>query len=286
MTIVGHPAAVGQFYDQHAEAFARVYGDVIQALRTSDVTKLLDIEAASMGLVPGLRTLDAGCGVCGPAVYFAERYGVRVDAVTASTVQAAVAADKIRAAALEERVTVTHGDFHHLAAGFPPDTYDVVYFLESFGHSAAKPQALRSAWEVLRPGGLLYIKDLFAKEPAVGAHREAIERNIRLINEAYCYEVGDLYEVLRHARALGFILSAVKTLDIPLEEFENLTLSNEFQILTGINRIDDLATYVFPVDFFELLLIKPWYRRDAGHTRYFLQNLYNLQVLGVPENEL
>jgi ubiquinone/menaquinone biosynthesis C-methylase UbiE len=279
-------ARVAEFYDAHVDAFARVYGDVIQALRTTDVTRLLDIEAATMDLKPGEQALDAGCGVCGPAMHFAGRYGVRIDAVTASPVQQRLAADKIAAAGLDGRIRVRQGDFHDLTSVFPGASYDVVFFLESFGHSHDKRRALQSAFDVLRPGGRLYIKDLFAKEPVLELHRAPIRENIRRINEAYCYDVGDLYDVLRHIRTMGLILAAVKTVDIPLEEFENLTISNEFQTLTGIHRIDDLSTYVFPVEFYELLCVRPAHALDVGHTRYFLQNLYNLQVLGVPAREL
>jgi SAM-dependent methyltransferase len=278
--------AVGRFYDQHADAFQRVYGDVIQAFRTTDVTRLLDHEAASMELHPGMRVLDAGCGVCGPAVYFAQRYGVTVDAITASPRQARTGAARIREGGVEGLVTVRQGDFHHLAEHLPPESYDVVCFLESFGHSRDKGRALASAWEMLRRGGRLYLKDLFVREVSDPELRERIAENIRRINEAYVYDVADLYEVLRQARRLGFILSSLATVDIPLEEFEDLTISNEFQELTGINRIDDLGVYAFPVDFLEMSCLKPWYDPASGNNRYFLQNLYDLRLRGVPEHEL
>ena len=277
---------VGRFYDDHSDAFLRVYGDVIQAFRTTDVSILLDYQARAMNLEAGMKVLDAGSGVCGPAVYFAQKYRVQVDAVTASEVQARLASEKIAAAGLDGQVTVRQGDFHWLRDLFPDELYDVVYFLESFGHSHDKAQAISSAWEMLKPGGRLYIKDLFVKEAIVPAHRDNIEKNIRRINEAYCYNVGDLYDVLHHLRQKGFILSALKTVDIPLEDFENLTISNDFQELTGIHRIDDLSTYLFPVDFLELHCIKPWHDLNVGNNRYFLQTLYQMQIQGLQENEL
>src|SRR5689334_6724984 len=65
-----HSKRVGEFYDQQHDAFLKVYGDTIQAFRTTDITKLLEYQARSMGLKNGMKILDAGCGICGPAIYF------------------------------------------------------------------------------------------------------------------------------------------------------------------------------------------------------------------------
>ena len=81
------PEKVKAFYNQCNDKFLEVYGDVIQAFRTTDVSKLLDYEIASMELKPGMNICDAGCGVCGPALYFAEQCDVTVSAVTISEVQ-------------------------------------------------------------------------------------------------------------------------------------------------------------------------------------------------------
>lgn len=277
---------IGRFYDQHAGAFLKVYGDVIQAFRTTDVAVLLDHQARAMEMAPGMRLLDAGCGVCGPALYFAKNHGVFIDAVTASGTQARLAAEKIREAHFSGQVVVRQGDYHTLELYYPQGSYDTIYFLESFGHSQHMEEAISSAWNMLKPGGRLYIKDLFVKEAVLQKHENTIEANIQRINQAYCYAVIDLYEVLRRLRRKGFILSFLKTIDIPLEAFENLTLSNEFQELTGIHRIDDLVNYIFPVDFFELLCIRPWYHSEQGNNKYFLQNLYNLQIQGMSHDDL
>ena len=282
----GRAEAVGDFYDRHGEAFLQVYGDVIQAFRTNEVSRLLDYQAQAMGLKPGMRLLDAGSGVCGPAAWFATKYSVTVDAVNISEVQTLTAADRIERDGLTGKVNSIRGDYHRLPQLLPESSYDVVYFLESFGHSPDKGAAIRSAWQMLKPGGLLYIKDLFAREAALPGHSRAIRENIARIDKAYHYQVGDVYDVLRHLRRQGFILSSLKTVDIPLEDFENLSISNQFQDLTGINRIDQLQDYLFPVDFFEISCIKPWYDPGKGDNRYFFQNLYHLQVLKTPVNEL
>jgi cyclopropane fatty-acyl-phospholipid synthase-like methyltransferase len=277
---------VGRFYDETHEKFLQVYGDIIQAFRTRDVTKLLDYQIDAMGLAQGLHVLDAGCGVCGPAIYFARKAGVTVDAVTASRVQAEHAGRRIREEHLEGQVSVRQGNYQDLAAAYPPESFDVVYFLESFGHSDDIGQTIRAAWHVLKPGGTLYIKDLFRKEPAIPSHAEKIEAEIRKINTAYHYNIPDLYIFLSIIRRQGFILSMLKTIDLPLEDFENLTISNDFQELTGIARIENWAEYIFPVDWFEVKCLKPVHSLEAGNSRYFLQNLYHLKVLQTKMEDL
>src|SRR5262249_20573925 len=58
-----HARRVGSFYDAYHDQFMRVYGSVIQAFRTKDVSHLLDYQMSSMNLRPGQKALDAGCGV-------------------------------------------------------------------------------------------------------------------------------------------------------------------------------------------------------------------------------
>jgi len=278
--------AVGRFYDEQHDAFLKVYGNVIQAFRTKDVAELLNYQAESIGLAPGMRVLDAGCGVAGPALHFAQHRGVEVDAITISQRQAEEAARRIKDAGMENRIRVRRADYHTVAEIYPRDHFDAVYFLESFGHSHDKPALLKACFQVLKPGGILYVKDLFAKEPILSQHAEPIRREIEKINAAYHYRIADLYDVLRSVRCLGYILATLKTIDLELSKFENLTISNDFQELTGIAKIEDWKKYIFPVEFYEMKCFKPWYDPGTGNSRYFLQNLYHLNVLGTRSGDL
>lgn len=280
------PERVGQFYDQTHDMFLKVYGEVIQAFRTRDVTKLLDYQIESMGLSQGQRVLDAGCGVCGPAIYFCRTAGVTVEAVTISRTQAEHARRRIQEEGLAGKVSVRHASYQDLATLYPKESFDAVYFLESFGHSDDIERTLGAVWPVLKQGGTLYIKDLFRKEPALPAHAAKIDEEIRKINAAYHYNIPDLYRFLEIVRKLGFILLFLKTIDLPLQDFENLTVSNDFQELTGIGRIENWKEYIFPVDFFEVKCMKPVHDIRAGNSRYFLQNLYHLKVLQTTPEDL
>lgn len=280
------PEQVGEFYDTYNDKFVQVYGEIIQAYRTTDVTKLLDYEAQSMGLAAGMKICDAGCGVAGPAIYFASKYNVKVEGVTVSEVQLTEANKKIESARLTDNVKVSKQDYHQLAERFGKDVFDVVYFLESFGHSFNHAKAIQSAWEVLKPGGALYIKDLFRKLAFYPEHQAKIDYEIGRINEAYRYNVAELHVVLDALRVQGFAIMFVKTIDLKLDEFENLTISNDFQELTGIAKIENWEEYIFPVDFFEIKCYKPVYDLQYGTDKYFLQNLYWMQVHKKQQQEL
>jgi SAM-dependent methyltransferase len=273
-----HAAGVGQFYDAHHDQFMQVYGQVIQAFRTRDVTDLLNYQIGSIGLEAGQRTLDAGCGVAAPAIHFARHAQVHVDAITISKAQHDAARRLVAAAKLDDRIRVVHGDYHKLADYFEPGTYDVVYFLESFGHSRDKRRLVETCWEMLKPGGTLYIKDLFRRVPLRPDHAATIDREIRKIDEAYHYEVGDLNAVLDAVRGQGYILSSLKTVDLAVSDFEDLAISNVFQELTGIAPIENWDDYVFPVDFFELRGVKPEFTVDERLDRHFLQTRYHRQA--------
>jgi len=268
-----HAVSVGRFYDSHHDQFMRVYGGVIQAFRTKNVSDLLNRQIRSIGFRPGQRALDAGCGVAVPAIHFAGNVDIRVDCITISSTQYEVATRNVVAANLTERVRVVQGDYHRLGDYFEKCAYDVVYLLESFGHSRAKARVLAACWEMLKPGGLLYIKDLFRRVPLRPEHARRIDREIRKINQAYRYEVGDLNAVLDALRGRGFILDSLQAAQLELEEFEDLAISNEFQELTGIARITDWGDYIFPVDFFEIKGIKPRFDPQERLDRHFLQTL-------------
>ncbi len=283
----GHTAEdVGAFYDTYNDQFLKVYGEVIQAFRTHDVKKLLDYQIEAMELQPGMKLVDAGCGVCGPAIHFAKNAGVEVHAVTISKEQFERSKERIAEAGMEGKVFVYLGDYHELDKLLANTDFDRVYFLESFGHSPEHSRAIDSAWKVLKSGGLLYIKDLFRREPLLPEHVPAIEREVKKINDAYRYNIADLYHVLKHLRKEGWILSKLKTIDLPISDFENLTISNEFQELTGIAKIEGWDDYVFPIDFFELHCIKPEFDLNNGLDKYFLQNLMYMKVHGKKETDL
>jgi len=142
--------------------YCSTYGDVIQAYRPSNVEDLLIHELEASGLQDGMKILDAGCGVCGPAIWFASHRDVLVEAITISPVQAELAKRAVANSGLEHKINVQQGDYHNIDSLFPSEIFDRVLFLESLCHAEDYRQVLAGAGKVLKPDGLIYIKDFVA----------------------------------------------------------------------------------------------------------------------------
>lgn len=252
------PKQVGEYYNDTTDKFLEVYGDIIQAFRTHNVEDYLDYTMKAAKFSSGMKLLDAGCGVCGPATYFASKLPETfIEACTISSVQVEKGRENIRAKNLEAQVKVTEGDYHEINKIYPSENFDRVYFLESFGHSNDKRKLLHAAWDVLKPGGMVYIKDLFRRESDNEWEQLRIDHICNQIDEAYKYHIADLNDVLSILRRKGYILHFVKIPEVDRSQFENLTISNDFQNLFNIGKIDSWDDYVFPIDFYEVLAEKP-----------------------------
>ena len=112
-------------------------------------------------LRPGMRVLDAGCGVGGPAIWMAGTYGVSVRGVTLSEVQLGRARKYAAKRNLSHLVSFEIANF--TALPYEDESFDVVWAQESVCHVPAegKQAFLREAHRVLRPGGRLLMEDWF-----------------------------------------------------------------------------------------------------------------------------
>ena len=264
------PADVGHFYNSTTDKFLKVYGEIIQAFRTNNVDDYLAYTLHSAELKDGQKILDAGCGVGGPACFFASALDIDIEGLTISAVQAKKAQDVIQSKTLKGKVNITVGDYHQMDEIFGNEIFDRVLFLESFGHSPNQTLLIEKAYHVLKPGGILYIKDLFKREHPNPLDGKRIDAIVNAINEGYCYNVPNLNEVLSTIRRLNFILLFVKTPEIKIGEFEHLTISNNFQELFDISKIVSWDDYIFPIDFYEIKVMKPPFDMNQQKHLYFL----------------
>ena len=162
-----------EFYDRWTELFHRGFGPVFQAgmLRTGHppredpVGSVLAL-AERAGVRDGDRVLDAGCGVAGPASIIATRYRrVSIDALTNSRRQVEFAEELLRSAGVARRVRVHLADYHSLP--FETGVFDLVIFFESTGYAEDLERVYSEAARVLRPGGRLYVKDVFCRDSSL-----------------------------------------------------------------------------------------------------------------------
>lgn len=265
------PDTVSKFYNETTDKFLAVYGDIIQAFRTNNVEDYLNYTIQSMQLKPGMKAIDAGCGVCGPACHFAAQVeDVKIEAVSISTVQVEKSIAKIAERNLQKQVNVRVGDYHQLNEIFERESADRVYFLESFGHSNNKKKVINAVYDVLKPGGKIYIKDLFLRESDNEWEQQRINAIAEQINNAYEYQIADLHEVVSALRKTGFLIDFIRPPQVERDKFENLTISNDFQNLFNIGKIESWDDYVFPIDFYEILASKPEHNTAEDLHLYFM----------------
>ncbi|MBT2568230.1 class I SAM-dependent methyltransferase [Arthrobacter sp. ISL-85] len=113
----------------------------------------LDLVCRKLGLQPGMRVLDVGCGWGSFALHAAGRYGASVVGVTLSTEQASLARKRAADAGLTDRVEIRVQDYRDVQDG-PYDAISSIGMSEHVGREQT-PAYAAALFGLLRPGGRL-----------------------------------------------------------------------------------------------------------------------------------
>lgn len=113
----------------------------------------LDLVCRKLGLRPGMRVLDVGCGWGSFALHAAGKYGATVVGVTLSREQAILARKRAADAGLTERVDIRVQDYRDVADG-PFDAISSIGMSEHVGREQT-PGYAAALFGLLRPGGRL-----------------------------------------------------------------------------------------------------------------------------------
>lgn len=129
-----------------------VFPEEASSLEEAQFTKF-DLVAKKLGLEPGMRLLDVGCGWGGMVMHAAKHYGVKALGVTLSKQQAEFAQRAIKEAGLEDLAEVRHMDYRDVTeTGF--DAVSSIGLTEHIG-KANVPSYFEFLYGKLRPGGRL-----------------------------------------------------------------------------------------------------------------------------------
>ncbi|MET9224773.1 cyclopropane-fatty-acyl-phospholipid synthase family protein [Lentzea sp. NPDC003310] len=129
-----------------------VYPTVESTLEQAQFEKH-DLVARKLGLKPGMRLLDVGCGWGGMVMHAAREYGVRAIGVTLSRNQAEYAQKAIVEAGLSDLAEVRHLDYRDVReTGF--DAVSSIGLTEHIG-KAQLPAYFSALYRKLKPGGRL-----------------------------------------------------------------------------------------------------------------------------------
>lgn len=130
-------------------AFFSRDGDSLEAAQVAK----LELTCRKLGLQPGQRVLDVGCGWGGFAIHAASCHGVEVVGITLSEPQAALARARVHAAGLDDRVRIRVQDYRDLA----DERFDAIASIGMVEHVGAERIDLyaRHLAGMLGPGGRL-----------------------------------------------------------------------------------------------------------------------------------
>lgn len=185
----------------------------------------LDLVCRKIGLEPGSRLLDVGCGWGSLSLYAAQHFGARVTGVTISAEQKAFIDARIAERGLGDRVEIRLQDYRDALAAGGAGQYDAVASIEMGEHvgQGNYPAYVRVLHDAVRPGGRVLVQQMSrtGRHPGGGPfiesfiapdmHMRPVGETVALI-EAGGLEVRDVHALREHY---------VWTVDAWLERFES-----------------------------------------------------------------
>ncbi|UOT03195.1 class I SAM-dependent methyltransferase [Rhodococcus opacus] len=181
----------------------------------------LDLVCRKIGLEPGMRLLDVGCGWGSLSLHAAAEYGAHVVGVTISREQKAFIDKRIAERGLQDRVEIRLQDYREV----PDGPFDAVASLEMGEHVGEKNYAryAQALYDNAKPGARVLIQQMSrtGHHPGGGPFIESFiapDMTMRPVGESVAYleraglEVRDVHGLREHY---------VWTVDAWLEKFES-----------------------------------------------------------------
>lgn len=253
--------AVGNYYDETTNLYISHIGPIFQAGSLVENGQVLDLTASvgllalRAGIVDGTRILDAGCGICGPSITIAKKFKhVTIEAITNSSHQVEIAKQNIIKNKLSERIKVNKADFHKTP--FPENSFDTILFFESFGHSQDFEALLKEIYRILKPGGYVYIKDVFHHPVKSNIQNQELTS----FNKEFFYNTPDMSAVVDIIHKVNFELLKAVSIDssISHEFFKNAIyqIHENNAVLTKLGEKHPVVFTDLPIYFGEILIKK------------------------------
>jgi cyclopropane-fatty-acyl-phospholipid synthase len=156
-------AAIAHHYDVGNDFYALVLGpSMVYSCAVWDTPETgldaaqaakLDLVCRKLGLAPGSRLLDVGCGWGSMAIHAAQHYGATVVGITLSEEQARMARKRVAEAGLTDKIDIRVQDYRAVDDG-PFDAISSIGMAEHVGREQM-PRYVAQLTHLLRPGGRL-----------------------------------------------------------------------------------------------------------------------------------
>ncbi len=173
-----------------------VFEDPADTLETAQANKY-ELICRKLGLQPGMRLLDVGCGWGGMVLHAAENFGVEAVGVTISEQQSALARQRVREAGLEDRVEIRRQDYRDLV---DEKGFDAISSIGMFEHVGERQ--LRDYFSILHgllPDGGRLLNHQIGRVPPIGPKRRFRKNTVRVdpngFVHRYVFPDGELHEI-------------------------------------------------------------------------------------------
>jgi len=201
-----------------------VFSDESDSLDVAQINKY-DLVCRKLGLRPGMRLLDIGCGWGGMVLHAAEHYGVKAVGITISEQQQEFAKERVLAAGLGERIEIRLQDYRDVVDG----PFDAVSSIGMFEHVGEKRLSayFGNIQRLLVPGGRLLNH---AINRAVPTRRTRIDPQGFM--GRYVFPDGELLEV-------GQIASAIDCNGLEVRHVESLREHYAVTLRHWVRRLEE-----------------------------------------------
>ena len=211
--IAHHYDLSNEFYrmllDDHMAYSSAYFADPDQSLYDAQTAKL-DLICRKLGLQPGMRMLDVGCGWGSLILYAAQHYGVHATGITLSAEQCAFIEDRVAERGLAADVEVRLQDYREFGeGGSAADTFDAVSSIEMGEHVGEEryPTYTAIMFGALKPTGRLLLQQMSRDVDVAPGGGAFIERYI-----APDMHMRPLWQTLRHVQNAGFEVLGVEAM--------------------------------------------------------------------------
>jgi cyclopropane-fatty-acyl-phospholipid synthase len=270
-------AAIAHHYDVGNDFYRLLLGESMtySCARFADPSDTLemaqsakyDLICRKLGLKPGMRLLDVGCGWGGMVMHAAAHYQVAAVGITVSEQQRALARQRVAEAGLSDWVEIRLQDYRDVGTSASVDQYDAISSIGMFEHVGAARMAsyFKSVTRVLAPGGRLLNHAISTPN---GAQFDRGSFTAR-----YVFPDGELQDV-------AAVVAAMEAVDLEVRDVESL---REHYPLTLRRWIDNLeANWDEAVALIGAVRAKVWRLYILGAiTTFELNRIAVHQVLSV-----
>jgi len=145
-----------QYTIERIKQYERIYGHNYICTGGEQTTRDF---VSRLGLSPGKRVLDVGCGTGGSAFFMARHYGVHVHGIDLSTNMIHLAIERDGKQEIEIKKKLQFEITDVLETCYDESSYDIIYCRDAVLHIHDKEILFQKFYRWLKPGGKIFMTD-------------------------------------------------------------------------------------------------------------------------------